>query len=226
MGGKIEAYFDCPSPYSYFAFLHLRKNRELLASHGIEIDVHPVFLGGINVGSGNKPPWTLPAKAKYGQFDRTRATKYFGVEDYKIPSFFPPLTILPQRCITFIKKTYPRERFETTFLMYWQYIFFRHIDISKAENMVKLLEEAQYGEEEIQTIMKSANTEEGKKALTDRTKEALDRGAFGAPWFWVRNAEGKEEPFFGSDRFHFMWQYLGVPFDDVKIRPKEDEAKL
>jgi hypothetical protein len=53
--------------------------------------------------------------------------------------------------------------------------------------------------------------------LTANTKEALDKGAFGVPWFWVRNAEGKEEPFIGSDRFHFMWEFLGLPWQDIAI---------
>ncbi|EZF12459.1 hypothetical protein H112_06578 [Trichophyton rubrum D6] len=226
MGGKIEAYLDCPSPYSYYAFLHLLRNRDVLESHGVEIDVHPVFLGGINAGSGNKPPWTLPAKAAYGQFDRVRAGKYFGVDDFKVPSFFPPLTILPQRCATYIKQNYPRERFENTFLLYWKYMFYKNIDLSKPEGMTELLEEANFSKGEIDRILTSAKTDEIKKALADRTQEALDRGAFGAPWFWVRHAEtGREEPFFGSDRFHFMWGFLGIPFDDVKIRPAE-KAKI
>ncbi|KAK2745030.1 hypothetical protein FQN55_006387 [Onygenales sp. PD_40] len=217
MGGKIDAYFDCPSPYSYFAFQYLLKNRELLASHGVEVEFFPVFLGGINAGSGNTPPWTNPAKAKYGQFDRQRAAKYFGIKDMTPPPFFPPLTILPQRVATYIKSKYPRARFEQTFLLYWTYMFYRHIDLSKPENVIALLQEEKYSAKEIETIMAAAQSAEGKQALTDRTKEALDRGAFGAPWFWVRNAEGKEEPFFGSDRFHYMWQYLGIPFNDIEI---------
>lgn len=47
-----------------------------------------------NTLAGNKPPWTLPAKAAYGNFDRKRAVKYFGVPDFKVPPFFPPLTLL------------------------------------------------------------------------------------------------------------------------------------
>jgi len=44
---------------------------------------------------------------------------------------------------------------------------------------------------------------------------------------WVRNTEGKEEPFFGSDRFHFMWEYLGLPWQDIEILPpKGEKAKL
>lgn len=74
--------------------------------------LHPVFLGGINVGSGkrpmvlpivsvddvwntgNKPPWTLPAKATYAKYDSERACKYFGVRPIKTPDFFPILSIM------------------------------------------------------------------------------------------------------------------------------------
>jgi 2-hydroxychromene-2-carboxylate isomerase len=38
---------------------------------------------------GNKPPWTLPAKAKYGEFDSDRAKKYHGLEEISTPPFFP-----------------------------------------------------------------------------------------------------------------------------------------
>ncbi|KAL2382549.1 hypothetical protein RJZ90_003166 [Blastomyces dermatitidis] len=123
----------------------------------------------------------------------------------------------PQRVATYIKANYPRDRFEKTFLLYWTYMFYRQIDLSKPENVIALLHEEKYSDAQIEAIMKAAQSPEGKQALTDRTKEALDRGAFGAPWYWVTNAEGKAEPFFGSDRFHFMWQFLGVPFRDVEI---------
>lgn len=44
--------------------------------------------------SGNKPPWTLPAKAKYLKFDGDRAKKYFGAQDMSTPEFSPILSIL------------------------------------------------------------------------------------------------------------------------------------
>lgn len=43
------------SPWSYMAYAYLRRNREALTEHGVDVDMHPIFLGGINVGSGNKP---------------------------------------------------------------------------------------------------------------------------------------------------------------------------
>ncbi|CEJ53853.1 hypothetical protein PMG11_00192 [Penicillium brasilianum] len=223
MAAKIAAYVDCVSPYSYYATLYLRQNRKALLSHGVEIEFHPVFLGGINVGSGNKPPWTLPAKASYSKFDSERACKYFGVPQIKTPDFFPILSIMPQRCMIYIKRHYSQERYETTFLSLWEWMYHKNIDISKPEKLAELLKSHNYSDQEIKEILESAKTPEYKDALTANTQKALDQGAYGAPWFWVRNKEGKEEPFFGSDRFAFMWQYLGIPFQDVTIMEK---AKL
>ncbi|KAL1963828.1 hypothetical protein VTN77DRAFT_7759 [Rasamsonia byssochlamydoides] len=224
MGGTIHAYFDCVSPYSYFAFVHLRKHRPVLATHGVKIEIHPVFLGGINVGSGNTPPWKLPAKARYGEYDRKQAVRYFGVADFTPPSFFPILSLLPQRSITYIKSTYPT-KFEDTFLLLWHWLFYLHRDISQPAVLTRLLtEDAGFTAAEADAILAAANEKKWKDALLARTQEALDRGAFGAPWFWVvREGPGGEEEetamFFGSDRFHYMWTFLNLPFDDIKIRP-------
>jgi glutathione S-transferase kappa 1 len=61
-------------------------------------------LGGINVGSGNKPPWSLPAKAKYFIFDGSRAKKYFGETKIQTPDFFPILSLL---VCQILRCTYP-----------------------------------------------------------------------------------------------------------------------
>ena len=76
---------------------HLIKQRPLLAQHGVEVEFHPIFLGGVNVGSGNKPPWTLPAKAKYGAYEMKRAIQHFGTIDLQAPPFFPILSIVVSR---------------------------------------------------------------------------------------------------------------------------------
>lgn len=36
--------------------------------------------------------------------------------------------------------------------------------------------------------------------LVDETAMLVEKGAYGAPWFLVKNKQGVEEPFFGSDR--------------------------
>lgn len=40
-------------------------------------------------GSGNKPPWMVPAKAAHGDVDMAHAERYFGLSTIKVPSTFP-----------------------------------------------------------------------------------------------------------------------------------------
>ncbi|KAF2430299.1 thioredoxin-like protein [Tothia fuscella] len=218
MGGKIEAYLDCVSPYSYFALLFLLRNSDILKSHGVEIDFIPVFLGGIMVGSENTPPWKNQNKAKYSTYDSKRAQKYFGV-NFETPPFFPILSLLPQRAITFIKSSYPQSKFEDTFCDLWKAMWENHDDLSKPKKMIDLLSK-RFEPDDVKKIMEGANKPEIKQELNEKTKQALDSGAFGCPWFEVTNTNGKKEPFFGSDRFHFMFDFLGLPWQDIAIKEK------
>ncbi|KAF2031282.1 thioredoxin-like protein [Setomelanomma holmii] len=225
MSGQITCYLDCVSPYSYFALLHLERQRETLKSHDVDIDIVPVFLGGINVGSGNKPPWTLPAKAAYSKFDSTRAKKHFGVPKVKTPDFFPILSLLPQRALVYVKEAHP-ETYIQVFLDLFQEMWENGVDVSKPDLLAQVLFK-RFPATEIKDILEKANSALYKQRLNDNTKEALDRGAFGCPWYFVRNSKGEEEPFFGSDRFHFMWEYLGLPWKDVELQePGQPKAKI
>lgn len=223
-GGKIDAYLDCNSPYSYFALVWLRRNKQLLADNGVEVNFHPIFLGGINVGSGNKPPWTLPAKAEYGKYDRPRAEKYFQTMEMKAPPFFPIMSLLPMRCMLYIKDNYLKDRYEHQFGELWTSYWKDQMDISKPDVMGECLGR-HFSQDDVERILVGGTSPKYKKSLTDETAKMVEKGAFGAPWFIVRNKEGKEEPFFGSDRFAHMLQYLGVEFQDITILPK-DKSRL
>lgn len=76
----------------------------------------------------------------------------------------------------------------------------RGIDVSKPELLASVLSK-RFSESQVREIIDLANSPEYKQLLNDKTKEALDRGAFGCPWYWVTNSKGEEEPFFGSDRY-------------------------
>ncbi|KAF9887554.1 hypothetical protein FE257_010132 [Aspergillus nanangensis] len=221
MGKKIECYLDIVSPYSYHAFSYLQKNATALADFGVEIEFIPVFLGGINVGSGNKPPWTLPAKAAYSKYDGQRAQKFFGAK-FNVPSWFPILSLLPQRALTYIKQRYPKAQFESAFLKCFMTMWNdqEQLDISQPENLAKALSGV-FSAEEIKEILAAAADPKVKGELSAVTEKAVkELGAFGCPWFWVANGDGKTEPFFGSDRFHFMWDYLDLPFENLKLKAR------
>ncbi|KAH8723903.1 glutathione S-transferase kappa 1 [Phaeosphaeriaceae sp. PMI808] len=225
MSRKITCYLDCVSPYSYFALLYLEKNRDLLKFHEVEIDIVPVFLGGINVGSGNKPPWTLPAKAVHSKYDSARAKRHFGVPNVKTPDFFPILSLLPQRALVYMKEAHPQNYIQV-FLDIFDAMWVNGLDVSKPEELSKVLLK-HLNENKTKDILAQANSAPYKQRLNDNTKEALDKGAFGCPWFSVRNLKGEEEPFFGSDRFHYMWEYLGLPWKDVELQaPEHVKARI
>lgn len=101
--------------------------------------------------------------------------------------------------MTFIKDNFPCERYEQTCRELLIAIFEQGMNISEPKKLSQVLAR-HFEPDDLQNIMDSAQTPATKQKLLNTTQKALDLGAFGAPFFWVRNAEGGEEPFFGSDR--------------------------
>ncbi|KAK3692095.1 thioredoxin-like protein [Podospora appendiculata] len=222
MGGRIDVYLDIVSLYSYIAYLDLLKNRALLSAHSVEVEFHPVFLGAINAGSGNKPPWTLPAKALYGAHDARRSVARHPGLTIQTPDdlMAVAMTVLPLRALHHIKRTRPSQTYEATLhaLMRTFWSGAPTADLSQPTNLGAALSPL-FAPAEVDEILAAAGSPEMKEALKAATREALDRGAFGCPWLWVTDSRGHGEPFFGSDRFHFIYKFLGLPYQDVTLLP-------
>ncbi|KAK0748705.1 thioredoxin-like protein [Apiosordaria backusii] len=248
MGGKIDCYLDIASLYSYLAYLDLLRNRPILASHGVTVEFHPTFLGALNQQTGNKPPWALPAKAAHGPFDAQRSIARQNSYPNGAPLnitfpenlFVNGKTILPLRALHCIKSSYSPAVFDQT-LLYLLHIFWSppNLNLTEPANLKSTLlaipegfagptvgdgsKKRLFTAEQVEDIMKGAQAEEFKEKLKNTTAEALERGAFGAPWIWATNDKGEGEPFFGSDRFHFVYKFLGLPYRDVELLPNEDD---
>ncbi|KAJ6590985.1 putative glutathione S-transferase kappa 1 [Mycena vulgaris] len=228
MAGHIDCYMDCSSFYSFLGFVYLLRHREALASHDVSIEFHPIFLGGVNVGSGNKPPWTVPAKAAFGNsFESIRAKNYHRVPELLIPPHIPLMTLRTQRSLCYIKATFPQSTFEQTWLALFKAMWIPPYTNPALPDALRgpLLDTKFFSDTQVDTILAAAAQKEWKDCLLDNTKKVVDQGGFGAPWMWVRNAQGKEEPFFGSDRYHHIYEYLGLPWKDIELVPKE-KARL
>lgn len=101
------------------------------------------------------------------------------------------------------------------------------LDISKPEHLTTALSKVFSSEKEVQDIVAAAGSPPIKALLETVTGHAVkELGAFGCPWFWVTNGEGIGEPFFGSDRWHFMWRFLELPFEDLRLIQPSEKAKL
>ncbi|RYP90416.1 hypothetical protein DL770_003448 [Monosporascus sp. CRB-9-2] len=239
MGGRIEVYQDIASFYSYVAFVKLLKNKPLFDQHSIEIVIHPVLIAAIAAGSGNKPPWTVPAKATYGKLDMERAKRAVGLPEASMPGDLMVLgrMQIPLRALHYVRDRFPPEAYLATFHYLFHAFWALHLDITSAEVLEKALGEVPSGfagkgtgdaarplftSAQVGEVMRAAGSQPYKDALKNATDEALHRGAFGCPWLWVTNAEGKAEPFFGSDRWHDIYEFLGLPYQDVALLPPRE----
>jgi glutathione S-transferase kappa 1 len=101
--------------------------------------------------------------------------------------------------MVFVKATFPQALYESAFQELWIGMWEEGLDMSKPDLLGQVLAR-HFGSDDVKRILEAANQAEWKQKLLDNTQRALDKGAFGAPWFWVRNGNGVEEPFFGSDR--------------------------
>ncbi|KAI1268389.1 thioredoxin-like protein [Xylariaceae sp. FL1019] len=237
MGGKIECYLDIASYYSYIAFVQLQNNERLLSENSVEIDIHPFLIGAVNVASGNSPPWKVPAKAKHSQYDIKRAADSLGLKDLKPPGPLMEVgkTLIPMRAITYIKSAFPT----TVYLSAFGYLFHSFWALRKAPNTLPILKEVLseipsdfrvntptsstklFTPEQVSQVLEAAESQEVKDKLKGNVEEALKRGAFGAPWIWVTNEKGSEEPFFGSDRWHYVFGFLGLPYKGLELLPPQ-----
>ncbi|KAI5465571.1 thioredoxin-like protein [Mariannaea sp. PMI_226] len=224
MGGRIDCYVDIVSFYSWVGFEDLRQNTEKLAAHGVQVEVLICA-----PDAGNKPPWILPAKAIYLARDARRAAARLSLPYTRGPRdlMVRAKTLSPLRALHFIKANYPLETFLSTLDFFFHKLWMPpHVNLVDDANLVEALTEATetpeggkelFTPEDVQKIMDARDSM--KDSVKDLTAQAIERGAFGAPWLWVTNSEGKEMSFFGSDRFNHIYRFLGIPFQDVTVLP-------
>lgn len=67
-----------------------------------------------------------------------------------------------------------------------------------------------FGEAKAAEIVESTKSPEVKKHLNENTALALEKGAFGIPWWVCEDGEGREEVFFGLDRVGMVAEFLGL----------------
>ena len=129
------------------------------------------------------------------------------------------MSLQPQRCLVYVKNAYPEE-YEAFFYSCFEALWLNQKDISKSCNLRTAIAKT-FDRRQTEEILRAADSPEIKSLLMENTTHAFkDLGAFGCPWFWVHDGKGNAEPFFGSDRFHFMWDYLELPHHDLALEEK------
>jgi 2-hydroxychromene-2-carboxylate isomerase len=189
MAKQVEFFFDYGSPFSYLANTRMAG---LAQRTGAEIIYKPALLGAIFKTTGNVSPVAIAAKSKYTLTDLMRWSARYGVP-FRMNPFFPINTLRLMRGAIMAQsaRCFPAYH-ETTFRAMW------------AEGL-NLGDESVFGEILARFAIDRAalEREEVKARLRANTEEAIRRGAFGVPTFFVG-----DDIFFGNDRLDFVEQAL------------------
>ncbi len=189
---NIEFFWDVASPYTYFAETRLDA---LQARTGATIDYRPFLLGGVFKGAGNAMPAAVPAKGMYMADDLARWRAHYGVP-FRVPIkevTFPINSVLPMRVATAMKRRgQGSQTCKALMTRYWD----KGEDVSEVAVIEGLLAELGVCAEE---VLAEASSQAVKDELRANSDEAVKRGAFGAPTFFVG-----DQMFFGNDRLDFV----------------------
>ena len=197
MARSVEFFFDYGSPYSYLANTQLPALR---ARSGCEIVYRPMLLGGVFKATGNQSPALEPVEAKrrYGAAEILRWVERLGVA-FQMNPHFPINTLGLMRAAHAAQKHGVFDAFHAAvYPAFWA----RGENLGDPPVVVRVLREA--GLDAV-ALLAAAKEDAAKAALRATTDEAVERGAFGAPTFFVG-----DEMFFGQDRLDFVERALGA----------------
>uniref|UniRef100_A0AC35F3K4 Glutathione S-transferase kappa n=1 Tax=Panagrolaimus sp. PS1159 TaxID=55785 RepID=A0AC35F3K4_9BILA len=213
MTTTIDLYFDVISPYAWFGFEGLLRYEEKLKEQNVKINLKPYLLGAVIKASGNRPPILLPAKAQYMPNDLKMLSKYWGFNLSLNPNFateiIPNGTILPQRFLTALEQNAP-EYLIPAAREFWKRIWETHQTIHEESDLKEVAKSI--GIKNVEKYIELTKSAEIKDILKRQTMEAVETGAFGAPWFVIKKSGEPNRCFWGSDRLPIVLNECGVNF--------------
>tara|TARA_A100000164_G_C21859287_1_gene749193 strand:- start:779 stop:1372 length:594 start_codon:yes stop_codon:yes gene_type:complete len=187
MKKKFDFYFDLGSPASYLAYTQLPK---ICNDTNSNVNLCPILLGGIFKELGNQSPMVVPAKGKYFFKEMQKYAKLYDVPIIS-NKYFPINTLRLMRiCIGL--KSYNDINFEKYIKIIYEAIWVNNLDMNQINVVFNILEKSGFN---IFIIQKFLEDQTIKTKLKNLTLEAIDRGVFGAPTFFV-----EKEMFWGQDR--------------------------
>jgi 2-hydroxychromene-2-carboxylate isomerase len=192
----VEFYFDVGSPASFLAWQRLPG---ICAAAGAALEYKPMLLGGVFQATGNQSPVTVPAKGRYIMADLERFAQRDGIPFRHNPHF-------PINTLTLMRGAIGLQMREPARLVPYVAAVSRAIwvdgaNMNEPSIVGSVLQQAGF---EPQALLALAADPEVKERLKSATQEAVARGVFGAPTFFVAG-----RMYWGQDRLDFVEQALG-----------------
>ncbi len=190
MSLKVEFQFDFGSPNAYLAEIALPG---IERRTGVKFEYVPVLLGGIYKATGNMSPSEslhgIKNKPEYQALETQRFIRRHNVTKFRQNPFFPVNTLMLMRGVV-------AAQFEGMFEPYFRAAYHHMWEEPKKMDDLEIFRNAFISSGiDIDKLIARAQQDDVKKRLIDLTTDAVSRGAFGSPTFFV----GKEM-FFGKDQ--------------------------
>jgi 2-hydroxychromene-2-carboxylate isomerase len=188
---ELECFFDCSSPWTYFAFESLLRMQDEI---GVTVQWRPFLVGGVfnavNPSVYNSRDAPVPAKADYSKKDQQDWARYLGLPVLYRPTVFPVNSVKAMRACIVLEpegKLVPFAR--AAFKAYWT----DDKDISQVPVLTEIFLALGI---DAGNLLAAIDRQPVKDALRANTQEAIDRGSFGSPTIFV----GGDDMYFGNDR--------------------------
>ena len=192
---RVEFFYDLVSPYSYLAY---GRAVEVCAERGAELMLRPMLLGALHNAVGLQSPIEIKPKGRYQLKDIHRWAEYYGIP-LRFPEPFPFRTLKTMRAAVFCGEHGLLEPFtREAFALYWTEGGAPK-GVEEADEDGPVSEVARRIGLDAEELLAGASAPENKETLKAATAEAVERGAFGAPTFFVDG-----DMFWGNDRLHFV----------------------
>jgi 2-hydroxychromene-2-carboxylate isomerase len=195
MTPTVEFLFDVGSPAAYLAWTQLP---QICRESGAVIDHQPMLLGGVFQATGNQSPAMVAAKGRYMMADLGRFAARYGVAFAENP-FFPIHTLTLMRAATGLQMHQP-QRFVPFVDAVFRAIWVDGKNMNEAQAVAAVWQSAGF---DPAALLALAGEQPVKDRLKTITAEAVARGVFGAPTFFV---DGQMH--WGQDRLDFVKQAL------------------
>jgi len=194
MAKAVEFYFDFGSPYSYLAYKALPG---IAAAQGAQILWRPMLLGGVFKATGNHSPAEIPPKSQWMNQDMQRWAARYGAA-FKRNPHFPINTLTLMRGAAGMQMRGPD--FDRYVAAVFHAMWAEPRNLGDPKELAAVLRQAGFDAEAFLALVNDAAV---KEQLKKNTEEAVARGVFGAPTFFVG-----AEMFWGQDRLDFVAEAL------------------
>ncbi len=197
MNADIDFYFDFTSPYSYFAAWQIDA---LAEKHGRRARWRPFLLGVAQQVTGQGVLVEQPLKGDYSLLDMKRMARHLE-RPFAMPDPFPVRSLASSRAFYWLVDEDGALARQLA-LNIFTACFGEGKDTAQPETIAGIA--AGLGVDR-EACLAAMSDQVVKDRLRDETEKAIERGVFGAPFFFI-----DDEPFWGSDRLEWMDKWLAI----------------